>query len=104
MTHTAIALILVLFCSPDARAGGEDTPVERLAIGSLLKIKEPSWVLEKKEKAGSAVTYDFTRDGQRLVVSVTAAESVEAAKSRLEGLAMRITASPTEVQGIGERC
>lgn len=105
MVGTALVLLLALAIPADPQEGGA-APSDQipLAIESLLKSREPSWQLDKRMAAGEATTFSFFRDGQHLLVSVTPLATPQAASSRLDALAMRVTATPSEVKGVGDRC
>ena len=105
MVGTALVLLLAVAIPPEPPGGG--TPLADqvpLVVGSLAKSKELSWQLDKRMAAGEATTFSFVRDSQRLLVSVTPLATSEGAGSRLDALAMRVTATPTEVKGVGDRC
>lgn len=104
MVGTMLFSILMLTTPGGHLHLGPQSSGEPLPIASLLKSREPGWQFENLQAAGKSSIYEFSRGGQQLVVTVTQADTEEAAEERFDFSSKVITAAPHEINGVGDRC
>ena len=100
-TTALLALLIGCLWGADAACGGE---LRRLDAASVMRSREPTWALKRREAAGRAtVTYHFQHQEQALTVAVFTAATEQEAIAHMESLALRITAPAVPLPGVGDR-
>ena len=99
-TRALLFLLIGWFWGSYAAGDGE---VLRLDVASVLRAREPAWVLERREAAGKAtVTYHLQQGKQKLVVAVFSAATEQDAIAHMDLLVLGITAAGVPLPGLGD--